>query len=120
MRRLISYLHQPETKVSRRGPPPTGVRAVPAAGPRGVVRPYKSAPYMGIGLNRAALDIICVEIHHEEPAELPGSPGDDGVAPWSLRPSVRARSLLPVPWVRDSMNRPRARVLGYTVRVLTS
>ena len=96
----MSHLDHPVTTVWRRGPPPTGVRAVPAAGPRGVVRPYKSAPYMGIGLHRAGLDIICVDIHREAPAELPGSPGDDGVASWSLRPSVRARSLLPVPGVR--------------------
>ena len=98
MRRLISYLHQPETKVSRRGPPPTGVRAVPAAGPRGVVRPYKSAPYMGIGLHRAGLDIICVDIHREAPAELPRSPGDDGGAAWALRPSVQT----PSPWPRTA------------------
>ena len=95
MRRLISYLHQPETKVSRRGPASTGVRAVPAAGTRGVVRPYKSAPYMGIGLHRAGLDITCVGMHHEAPAELPRSPGDDGAAAWALRPSVRTPSPLP-------------------------
>ena len=49
-----------------------------------VVRPYKSAPYMGFGLLRAGFDIICVDIRRETPDGLSGSPGDDGVASWSF------------------------------------
>ena len=94
----MSYLHHPNTMVSRPAPSDRVHERTFALRSGGGEKATKSAPYMDDGLNLAGFDIWSIDTHHETPNESSRLSRYDGVA--SLLTLYR--------WVRTSRRRRKS------------